>query len=219
MRALLELIGRVFAIAPASRSRLAGLVVVSLLITATYLAQGVLIAQVLIQVFTGSDIGAALWQAAGVVALQVLRAGLLTVREAAALRLSGAVKDAVRDRLAHKLFELGPGALQRSRSGGVQATAVDAVELLDPLVGRFLPQVFASIIGTALAGAVVIAIDPLVGAVIVVCAAAAPISYLVGSRLMKRSGDEWTAAYRGLYAENLDAVQGMATLKAFNASR
>ncbi|MGH3612446.1 MAG: ABC transporter ATP-binding protein [Pseudonocardia sp.] len=219
MRALLELIGRVFAIAPASRSRIVGLVLVSLLVTATYLAQGVLIAQILVQVFTGSDVGSALWPAAGVVVLQVLRAGLLTVREAAALRVSGAVKDAVRDRLVRKLFELGPGALQRSRSGGVQATAVDAVELLDPLVGRFLPQVFASMIGTALAGAVVITIDPLVGSLIVVCAAAAPVTYLLGSRLMKRSGEAWTTALRGLYAENLDAVQGMATLKAFNASR
>jgi ATP-binding cassette, subfamily C, bacterial CydD len=219
MRALLKLVVRVFGIAPASRVRLVGLVGISLLVTATYLAQGVLIAQVVIAVFAGSGTGAVWWQAAAVVALQALRAGLLTVREAAALRVSGVVKDAIRERLARKLFELGPGALQRSRSGGVQATMVDAVELLDPLVGKFVPQVFASMIGTALAGAVVITIDPLVGVIIVACAAAAPVTYLAGSRLMKRSGDAWTKAYRGLLAENLDAVQGMATLKAFNASK
>jgi ATP-binding cassette, subfamily C, bacterial CydD len=31
--------------------------------------------------------------------------------------------------------------------------------------------------------------------------------------------DAWIASYRGLYAENLDAIQGMATLKVFGASR
>ncbi|MGH3765614.1 MAG: ABC transporter ATP-binding protein [Pseudonocardiaceae bacterium] len=210
---------RLLAMAPGARWPLAGLVVIGLLITVTYVAQGILIARVLAAVFAGGAGGSILGQLVGVALLQAARAWLLATREARAPDVSGTVKAAVREHLTAKLFELGPGALQRTRSGSMQSTAVDSVEQLDPLVGRFLPQIAASIIGAVGVTAYVIVLDPLVGVIILVCALAAPVAAVVGSRLMKRRADAWTAAYRGLYAENLDAVQGMATLKAFNASR
>ena len=216
---MLKLTQRLLAMAPAVRRPLAGLVVLGLLVTVTYVAQGILIARVLAEVFAGGDVGSILTQLAGIALLQVARAWLLATREARAPDVSGAVKEAVRERLTAKLFELGPGTLQRTRSGSVQSTSVDAVEHLDPLVGRFLPQVAASIIGAVGVTAYVIVLDPLVGAIILGCALAAPVASVVGSRLMEQRSDAWMKTYRGLYAENLDAVQGMATLKAFNASR
>ncbi len=214
-----KLTQRLLAMAPQARWPLAGLVVMALLITVTYVAQGILLARVLAEVFAGGAVGSLLGQIAGLALLQAARAGLLATREARAPDVSGIVKAAVRERLTAKLFELGPGTLQRTRSGSMQSTAVDAVEHLDPLVGRFLPQVAASIIGAVGVTAYVLVLDPLVGVIILVCALAAPVASVVGARLMKRRADAWMAAYRGLYAENLDAVQGMATLKAFNASR
>jgi ATP-binding cassette, subfamily C, bacterial CydD len=214
-----KLIMRLLAMAPQARWPLAGLVAMALLITITYVVQGILIARVLAEVFASGTVASILGQLAGVALLQAARAWLLATREARAPQISGTVKEAVREHLTAKIFELGPGALQRKRSGSMQATAVDAVEQLDPLVARFLPQIAASIIGAVGVTAYVIVLDPLVGVIILVCALAAPVAAVVGSRLMKQRADAWTVAYRGLYAENLDAVQGMATLKAFNASR
>lgn len=214
-----KLIQRLLALAPEARWPLAGLVVLALFVTVTYVAQGILIARVLAGVFAGGGVGSILGQLVGVALLQAVRGWLLAVREVRASEVAGIVKEALRERLTVKLFELGPGALQRMRSGSLQSTAVDSVEHLDSLVGRFLPQVAASIIGAVGVTAYVIVLDPLVGVIILVCALAAPVAAVVGSRLMKRRADAWMRAYRGLYAENLDAVQGMATLKAFNASR
>ncbi|MFH0515680.1 hypothetical protein ACHBTE_00670 [Streptomyces sp. M41] len=64
----------------------------------------------------------------------------------------------------------------------------------------------------------VISVDPAVGLVVLACALLAPPSQMAGAKWIKERGDRWMVSYRGLYAESLDAAQGMATLKAFNAS-
>ncbi|MGH8931888.1 MAG: ABC transporter ATP-binding protein [Egibacteraceae bacterium] len=162
--------------------------------------------------------GTVLGQVAGVALLLAVRALLLARREAWGLEVSGTVKSAVRERLTRKLFELGPGALQRTRSGTMQSTAVDAVERLDPLVGQFLPQLAASLFGGVAVTAYMISLDPLVGTILLGCALVGPLVSIVRTRRGDKSGDAWNTSYRSLYADNLDAMQGMPTLKAFNAS-
>ena len=210
---------RLLRLAPGARWGMAGLVVLLLVVTATHVGQAILIARVLAGVFAGETLTAVLAELGGIVALQLVRALVLAMRDAQALKVSGAVKEAVRDALTAKLLQLGPGSLQRTRTGTVQSSMVDGVELLDPLVGRFLPQVAASVLGAAAVTAYIVVLDPLVGAVVLACALAAPVVAWGGDRLMEPRASAWTSSYRGLYAENLDALQGMATLKAFNASR
>jgi ATP-binding cassette subfamily C protein CydD len=210
---------RLLRLAPGVRPGMAGLIGLLLGVTATHVGQGILIARVLAAVFAGDPAVSVLPELGGIVALQLVRAVLLVVRDAWALRVSGQVKEAVRDALTAKLLQLGPGSLQRSRTGTVQSAVVDGVELLDPLVGRFLPQVAASVLGAAAVTAYVFVLDPLVGVVVFGCAVAAPVVAWGGDRLMEARASAWTRSYRGLYAENLDALQGMATLKSFNASR
>lgn len=210
---------RLFTLEPEACRGVGGLALLNLVVTATYVCQGLLVASVLASAFNGDALGDLAPPVLGVAAVAVVRAALLVTREAYALHVSGLVKQAVRSALTRQLLQLGPGPLQHMRTGGLQSTMVDGVEHLDPLVGRFVPQMFAAVIGAVAVTTVVIWIDPLVGMIILVCALAAPFAAAVGERWMRRSADAWSVSYRGLYAENLDAVQGMATLKAFNASR
>ncbi len=150
--------------------------------------------------------------------LQVLRIALIVVRDSWAPRVSARVKEAVREGLTLKLMEIGPGQAQRMRTGDLQSTLVDSVELLDPLLSRFVPTVLASVLGSCLAAMYVIAVDPVVGLVVLACALLAPLSKLAGEKSIRERGSRWTVSYRSMYSESLDAVQGMATLKAFNAS-
>ncbi|MDG4764933.1 ABC transporter ATP-binding protein [Solwaraspora sp. WMMD406] len=196
----------------------AGLVGLMLLVTATYVGQGLMIADLLFRVFSSADVGSLLTPLAVIGVLQVLRIVLLVVRDWWAPRVSARVKEAVREGLTLKLMEIGPGQAQRMRTGDLQSTLVDSVELLDPLVGRFVPTVLASVLGSCLASVYVIAVDPLVGLVVLACALLAPLSKLLGERTIRERGGRWMVSYRGMYSESLDAVQGMATLKAFNAS-
>lgn len=205
---------------PRAQLEIAGLVGLALVVTATYVAQGLLVARLLSGVFEGGGTGELLWPLVGIGLLQMVRVGVVVARETWAPRVSARVKEAVRERLTMKLMEIGPGqAQQRLRTGDLQSTVVDSVELLDPLIGRFVPAIYASVLGACLAAAYVVAVDPSVGATVLACALLTPLSTLAGARWIKRRGDRWMVSYRGLYAENLDAVQGMATLKAFNASR
>ncbi|CAN5693300.1 ABC transporter ATP-binding protein [soil metagenome] len=210
---------RLLEIAPRARMMVAGLVALLLATTATYVGQGLLVARALGRVFAGQPATAIVALLAGVVALQVVRCLLIFARETLALRASGVVKAAVRQRLVAQLLALGPGWLQRTRTGTVQSTLVDGVETLDPYVGRFLPQVVAAVLGATAVTVFLAVLDPLVGVIVLVCAVITPIMPGLSRRLMDDRNKAWFTAYRELYAENLDAVQGMATLKAFNASR
>ncbi|MEU9731624.1 ABC transporter ATP-binding protein [Streptomyces sp. NPDC048002] len=206
------------ALRPRAWVETAGLVALMLLVTATYVGQGLLIADVLARVFSSDDADGLLGPLAAIGALQLARIGLIVVKDSWAPRVSARVKEAVRERLTLKLMEIGPGQAQRMRTGDLQSTLVDSVELLDPLVGSFLPSVVASVLGSCLASAYVMSVDLPVGLVVLACALLAPLSQLAGAKWIKERGDRWMISYRGLYAESLDAAQGMATLKAFNAS-
>ncbi|MEU8205826.1 ABC transporter ATP-binding protein [Streptosporangium sp. NPDC049046] len=212
------MIPRLLALSPSIRWRLIGLVLVLLSVTATYVGQGVLVAQALARIFAGHGASSITWLVAGVVALQLLRSVALTVREPLALRVSGAVKAELRRRLTAKLLRLGPAHAQRGRTGSAQSTLVDGIETADAYIGRFLPQVTASVLGAVAVTAYLFTLDPLVGAVVLACALLMPVLPLVSDRVLRDRNAAWFRGYKGLYAENLDALQGMATLKAFNAS-
>jgi ATP-binding cassette subfamily C protein CydD len=197
---------------------IAGLAVLILLITATYVSQGLLIAHLIATVFSASSLVGWWPPLVAIGVLQLARIGLIVVKEWWAPRVSARVKEAVRERLTLKLIEIGPGQAQRMRTGELQPTLVDSVELIDPLVGRFVPTVAGSVLGSCLACAYVIAVNPVVGLIVLACALLAPLSKVAGAKWIQDRGDRWMTSYRSLYAEALDAVQGMPTLKAFNAS-
>jgi ABC-type multidrug transport system fused ATPase/permease subunit len=136
----------------------------------------------------------------------------------AAAGAAAAVKDAVRADLYAQLLRLGLADVRRRRTGAVQSTLVDGVEALDAYVGRFLPQTIASIIGAAAIAEFLLALDPVVGAVVLACALIVPFVPQLLQKVLASRTDPWMAAYRALYAENLDAIQGMATLKVFGAA-
>ncbi|MEU8403883.1 ABC transporter ATP-binding protein [Nonomuraea sp. NPDC048892] len=212
------MIPRLLALSPSIRWRLAGLVMLLLSITATYVGQGVLIAQALARIFAGRGADSILWPVAAVVVLQLVRSAALAVRESVALRTSGAVKAELRRRLTGKLLRLGPAYAQRGRTGSSQTTLVDGIETVDAYIGRFLPQVIASVLGAVAVTAYLFTLDPLVGGVVLACALLLPVLPLVSDRVLRDRNAAWFRGYKGLYAENLDALQGMTTLKAFNAS-
>jgi ATP-binding cassette subfamily C protein CydD len=211
-------ITRLLSLSPAVRWRLAGLVGLLLAITATYVGQGVLVAQSLARIFSGQPVTAIVWPIAAIAVLQLVRSLALAVRESVALRASGGVKKELRRQLTAKLLLLGPAWAQRGRTGSTQTSLVDGIETVDAYVGKFLPQTVAALAGAVGVTAFLFVLDPIIGVVVLVCAVLMPVLPLVSNRVLRGRNAAWFRGYKGLYAENLDALQGMATLKAFNAS-
>ncbi|HWS34052.1 MAG TPA: ABC transporter ATP-binding protein, partial [Actinoplanes sp.] len=207
---------RLLGLATRRRAGLALLAGIGLAITATYAGQGLLIARVIAGVLDG---GVSYPAMAGILILQAARAGLLWARETTATTVAARIKDDVRHRLLAKLFALGPGWTTGTRTGQVQSVVVDGVESMEGYFANFLPQLISSLLGAIALIGYVCTLDPVVGATIAGCAILVGAAPRISRRLMSAPLATWFTGYRALYADTLDALQGMVTLKGVNAHR
>ncbi|MFI6910406.1 thiol reductant ABC exporter subunit CydD [Nonomuraea sp. NPDC050394] len=209
---------RLLALAGDIRLALTLNIVLGLAVTATYIAQGVLIAQVFARLLTGQGLGSALWLLAWLAAVVAARLVLLVFAEVAAQRTAHAVKERVRGRLYQKLLLLGPGYLTLRRSGDVRTVLVDGVEALEAYYSRYLPTVALCLLGPASILIYLATRDPVSVALIGVCIALVLLSPRLLDKVLARKGEENWQAYGRLSSDYLDVMQGMTTLKAFNAT-
>ena len=152
-------------------------------------------------------------------ALAVLRAALSWTSDAAGQSAAQRVKQAARTRLIAHLFALGPARLARRRAGELAATAGEGIDTLDSFVGQFLPQRVLALLVPLSIALVVLRIDPLSAVLLAFTGPLIPLFlWLVGDTSSRQARRQWQSLGR-LSAQFLDALQGLATLKAFNRSR
>src|SRR5262245_63209008 len=128
------------------RWRIAGLVAIGLLIVATSLASFVFAGRAIAAVFAGRPLTDFWRLIAGAAVTAVVRGVLLHLRETTGERTAAAVKQALRTRLYRHLLSLGPGYLERRRTGELVASAVDGVEQLETYYGKYLPQLLVTVL-------------------------------------------------------------------------
>ena len=200
------------------RARIALTVALGLAISGTFIAQGVVVALVVSRILAGEPWTGAL-ALVGVVALvAALRAALLRWREMSSMLTAAEVKVALRQRLYRALLALGPGYMERTRTGTVQSTLVDGVEALESYMGYYLPQSIVAVAAPLAVVAYICFLSPLVGAVVLACVLAVPLAPRLWDGLLGEYGQRHWRAYTDLNAQFVDSMQGMVTLKAFNAS-
>ena len=193
-------------------------IALGLAVSATWVAQGVLIALVVRRILDGGGWTAIAGLVAGVAVLTLLRAALIFVREVLAKQVSALVKTKLRRRLFTQLLLLGPGYLEHTETGKVQATLVDGVEALESYVGYYLPQAVVSVVVPICIVGVIVFLDPLIGVAVLAFALAVPLIPRIWDRILGEYGQRHWAAYSSLDAQFVDSMQGMVTLKALNAS-
>lgn len=152
-------------------------------------------------------------------AIFLLRAGLAWASEQAAFHAAVQVKLAIRTQLYQKVQQLGPAWLTGERSGDLVNTLSDGVEALEAYYARYLPAM-ALVVLVPLAILVVVAgNDWLSALVLVVTAPLIPLfMILIGKGTEKHNQQQWQQLAR-MSAHFLDVIQGLTTLKLFNASR
>lgn len=197
------------------RWRIAALVLTGLVALATGLASFVLAGRAIGAAFAGAsfvDIG---WLIAGAAVAALLRGALLHLRETMGERTAAAVKIALRTRLYRHLLVLGPGELERRRTGELVAAAVDGVEALETYYGRYLPQFIVTLVAPVGIVAYLWTLDPPLAVVIAVFIPLALMGPWLFRKATHRSGSWHWAAYARFAALVLDSLQGLPTLKAF----
>ncbi|BAC89241.1 ABC transporter ATP-binding protein/permease [Gloeobacter violaceus] len=209
---------RLLALTRGARVRLAATAALGLAATGTYIVQGLLTARAVDQILRTGSWSSILDSLGGIAACIVLRIALVWLREVSAVEVASAVKQMLRTRLFNRLLLLGPGYLETKRTGAVQATVVDSVEALEGYMGYYLPQVCIALCAPALIVSGLFALDPVVGALTLGCVLVAPFGPTLYDWLLGDYGRRHWQAYSRLGAQFLDSMQGMTTLKAFNAS-
>ncbi|WP_234310519.1 MULTISPECIES: ABC transporter ATP-binding protein/permease [unclassified Streptomyces] len=185
-------------------------------VTATHLAQAVLLALVLARIAQGATADLAPLLTA-VIAVVLARALLGRAQRMTAVTAGAAVRVRLRDTLLLRLGALGPTAVTGARAGAVRATLVDGVEGVDAYVSRYLPQ---ALITCLVPPALLVAVA-LVAPYAALSLGLALLLALLGPRgwdrlLARRGKDHWDS-YEALAADYLEALQGMPTLRAAGA--
>ncbi len=148
-----------------------------------------------------------------------LRFAVMRASEQVAMRAATLVKEDVRSRLVRHLQALGPAYAQSRHSGELAIAAVEAIEALEPYYARYLPQMALVALVPLSILVFVFPRDWISGLVLFLTAPLIPLfMVLIGGGAERLNQRQWRRLAR-MSAHFLDALQGLTTLKLFNASR
>lgn len=210
---------RVLALGRGEGAVIAGLAAIGSVVSALFVAQGVLVARTLASVLDGSDVAEVVPWLLAIVATLLVRSILVWTYQTRSAAAAGRIAGRLRRRLYRQVADLGPGWAGGRRSGALQTTLVDGVEQIESYFRLFVAQLIASLLTVAGVVFALFAIDPLIGSVVgvlVVVAAAGP---AISWRFLGTSLRHWWTAAPAMSAEFVDSMQGASTLKIFGASR
>jgi ATP-binding cassette subfamily C protein CydD len=152
-------------------------------------------------------------------AIFVVRFLVMRASEQVAMRAAILVKQDVRSDLVHHLQGLGPAYVQSHHSGELAVAAVDGVEALEPYYARYLPQMALVALMPLSFLAFILPLDWISGLVLLFSAPLIPLfMMLIGGGAERLNQRQWRQLAR-MGAYFLDVLQGLTTLKLFNASR
>ncbi|MBK1650003.1 thiol reductant ABC exporter subunit CydD [Rhabdochromatium marinum] len=151
--------------------------------------------------------------------LFALRALLSWAGEQTAFRAAAGVKRHLRDRVYRHIQAIGPQWMSGQRSGALAEDLTKGIEALEAYFARYLPAMAITMLLPLAILVVVAPLDWLSSLVMALTAPLIPIfMILIGTRVEAINQQQWKSLAR-MGAHFLDVIQGLTTLKLFNASR
>jgi ATP-binding cassette subfamily C protein CydCD len=209
-----ELLGFTFGL----RSRVVASAALGLVGVVLGIARLALLGWLLGRVFAGAGLSALALPIAAVATVIATRSLVEYARTMIAHHTAFRVQARLRQRLYDHLVSLGPAYLTHERTGPVATSMVEGVQQLEVYFGQFLPQLVVAAATPILIFAFVAFVDLPVAAVLVAAALVTLIAPALWHRRDRAASYARNRAYAAFGAELLDALQGLATLKAFGQS-
>jgi ATP-binding cassette subfamily C protein CydCD len=200
------------------RSRVVASAALGLVGVVLGIARLALLGWLLARVFAGAGLSALTLPIAAAAAVIAARSLVEYARIMIAHHTAFRVQARLRQRLYDHLVRLGPAYLTHERTGPVATSMVEGVQQLEVYFGQFLPQVVVAAATPILIFAFVAFVDLPVAAVLVGGALVTLIAPALWHRRDRAASYARNRAYAAFGAELLDAIQGLATLKAFGQS-
>ena len=155
----------------------------------------------------------------GLLVVFLLRALVGAAGQSVAFEAGGRVVLLIRERLQAHIAALGPAWMRTQRTGDVVTTIVDSVETLHRYYAAYLPQMALSACIPLAILVFVVPADWISGLIMVLSAPLIPLfMILIGKGTEALNQSQWRKLAR-MSAHVFDAIEGLTTLKLFNASR
>lgn len=151
------------------------------------------------------------------VLLGLARLTLIFTSERIATTIAAKVRVHLRHHLFSKLFSLGPTYLAQKESASLTALLVDQVELLEPFVARYLPQLYVTAFSLPAFIVVMGFFSPLIALILTLCAIMAPVLMIVAGIAAHKKSIQQQETFSKLGGLFLDRMRHLETLRIFGA--
>lgn len=137
----------------------------------------------------------------------------------ASYQASANIKIILRDRIYEKLLKLGVSYRESIATSAVVQVAVEGVEQLEIYFGRYLPQLFYGMLAPLTLFVILSFVDSKASIVLLVCVPLIPVSIVFVQKIAKKLLNKYWGIYTGLGDSFLENLQGLTTLKIYQADK
>ena len=129
------------------------------------------------------------------------------------------VKQILREKLYEKMLKLGASYSEQVSSSEVVQVSTEGVEQLETYFGKYLPQLFYSLIAPMTLFMILCRVSLKASVILLVCVPLIPISIVVVQKIAKKLLNKYWRIYTGLGDSFLENLQGLTTLKIYQADQ
>ena len=129
------------------------------------------------------------------------------------------VKRILREKIYEKMLKLGASYSEQVSSSEVVQVSTEGVEQLETYFGKYLPQLFYSLIAPLTLFIILCRVSLKASIILLICVPLIPISIVVVQKVAKRLLNNYWSIYTGLGDSFLENLQGLTTLKIYQADK
>ena len=129
------------------------------------------------------------------------------------------VKRILREKIYEKMLRLGASYSEQVSSSEVVQVSTEGVEQLETYFGKYLPQLFYSLIAPLTLFIILCRVSLKASIILLICVPLIPISIVVVQKIAKRLLNKYWSIYTGLGDSFLENLQGLTTLKIYQADK
>ena len=127
------------------------------------------------------------------------------------------VKRILREKIYEKLLKLGASYREQVSTSEVVQVSTEGVEQLETYFGKYLPQLFYSLLAPLTLFAVLSFVNMKASVILLICVPLIPLSIVAVQKFAKRLLNRYWSMYTGLGDSFLENLQGLTTLKIYQA--
>ena len=135
----------------------------------------------------------------------------------ASYQASVGVKQILRKKIYEKMRRLGASYSEKVSTSEVMQVCTEGVEQLEIYFGKYLPQLFYSLLAPVTLFLVLMRVSFRASLVLLICVPLIPVSIVAVQKLAKRLLNRYWSIYTGLGDSFLENLQGLTTLKIYGA--